>query len=317
MSANSEYKSCLALEQAVEEENKERLNRIRRERFMAKRAHEADIKRGRLQFAGLLAGASLLVAGIYAGVAAYSLNFPSTGDSTVNTVPPTHLMTFDGHREGVSAQVNWELAKAAGNITYKKQLIVVANLDLLKKDPHAGMEQRGEIRDEIGAYLQSDGTFTPNAIRIATKATPAQVEAGAILIGEHITRVADAKATPPVAAVPGSSEKEVLSHNTSLSREFIESVRGGKVTMDGAKLIQRLNSLATEGKINAAEVNDIKSQWNIVTASKKEIELGTVFSAANRATTDELLSFVQRTKSILATSRDEKVVDNTMKRILN
>jgi hypothetical protein len=155
--------------------------------------------------------------------------------------------------------------------------MVAANLDLLKKNIDESVKQRGEIRDVIGAYLQGDETFTPNAIRIATKATPAQLEAGAILIGEHIARVADAKATPPVAAVPGSSEKEVLSHNTSLSREFIESVRGGKVTMDGAKLIQRLNSLATEGKINAAEVNDIKSQWNIVTASKKEIELGTVF----------------------------------------
>ncbi len=81
----------------------------------------------RARVARLLSGASLLAAGLYAGGAAISFYFPSTGSSLINALPPTHVLTLAGHQQGASAKINWELAKAHGDYGYKVQLIVAAN----------------------------------------------------------------------------------------------------------------------------------------------------------------------------------------------
>ncbi len=293
------------------------------------RAEAAAVWRHRRQVAGLLSGASLVAAGLYAGGAAISLSYPSTGNSPVNAVPPTHVLTLAGHQQGASARVNWELAKANGNYGYKTQLIVAANAKkTLFVNAEAGRKELDKIRPAIESYLQIDNTFTPAAIAFSTRATPDQILAGERLIAQYLAQQGtSAKPAPKTSARPLETGP-VPPRDTSLSEDFAKKVRDGKITLNGSQLDQRLEAMRT---IDEDEVKEIRRKWKLATTSPSDVL--TAFTSANKAEPAELLTFAAKTKGILAATpeqrswldpedrnkektRDAAAVDNTMKMMI-
>lgn len=150
---------------------------------MQERVNAVTTRGHRPQIAGLLPGASLLAAGLYAGWAAVSLFYPSTENSLINTLPPTHVLTLAGHQQGASAKVNWELAKAHRDRMYEIQLIVAANArKMLRVNAETGIVELEKIRDLVGMHMLPY-RFVPET---STRATPDQILAGEILIARYL-----------------------------------------------------------------------------------------------------------------------------------
>lgn len=267
--------------------------RARQERVEA----EAAWKRRR-QVAGLLSGASLVAAGLYAGGAALSLSYPSTGNSPVNVVPPTHILTLAGHQQGASAGVNWELAKAHGNYGYKTQLMVSANAHkMLRVNVAAGNEEFAKIRPAIKSYLQTNNTLTPMAIAFSTRATPDQILAGELLIAQYLAQKGSSEEPARKTSARSFETGPVPPRDTSLSAEFTKKVRDGKITLNGHQLDQRLDQLEASGRIDEDEVKEIRRQWKLATTSA---------AANNNANPAELLTFAARAKSILSATPEQR-----------
>lgn len=269
------------------------------------RAEAAAVWRHRRQVAGLLSGASLAAAGLYAGGAAISLSYPSTGNSPVNAVPPTHVLTLAGHQQGASARVNWELAKANGNYGYKTQLIVAANAKkTLFVNAEAGRKELDKIRPAIESYLQIDNTFTPAAIAFSTRATPDQILAGERLIAQYLAQQGTSAKPAPKTSLPSLKEGPIPPRDTSLSEDFAKKVRDGKITLNGSELDQRLDQLEAMRTIDEDEVKEIRHQWELATTSAADVK--TAFTAANDAKPAELLTFAAKTKGILSATPEQR-----------
>jgi hypothetical protein len=271
-------------------------------------------------------GLPALIVSAYTTVSALALHFPSIGQNPVtNFLPPTAFMKFSGTENWVSIRVNWELARAAKDPTFRKQLILASYVDqkLEEKSPKSAEI----VRKELGRLLDSKYISSDEGMNNLLKATPAQKEAGAVLIRE-ILEPSQTAAPAPKTSLPSLKEGPIPPRDTSLSEDFAKKVRDGKITLNGSELDQRLEAMRT---IDEDEVKEIRRQWKLATTSTDDVK--TAFTAANAAKPAELLTFAAKTKGILSATpeqrswldpedrnkketRDAAAVENTMKMMI-
>lgn len=290
MSIERDDATNLALERAAKalaaEQASEQAVHMRRVERSQRLATEKATRTSRRQLTALGIGTFTLAAGLYAGGAIVSLYSPSTGNSLVNVLPPTHVLTLPGHRQDVSAQVNWELAKAAQNPAYRAQLMVAANANTFVKNAREGFDQREHIRNEILMHLQSDDTLTNTATAFSTNATENQIAAGNILIAQHL---ANSGAAAP--HMTGSTSEESPSTRANhLSDSFVKQVRSGQIVLKGATIQHNITTLEDRGKITEAEAENLRHAWTMATGENNK----------DQANTAQALTFATRAQRILA-----------------
>lgn len=261
----------------------------------------AAASRDRLGLAITFGPAALMI-GIYTTVSALALHFPSIGQNPVtNFLPPTAFMKFSGTENWVSIRVNWELARAAKDPTFRKQLILASYVDqkLEEKSPKSAEI----VRKELGSLLDSKYISSDEGMNNLLKATPAQKEAGAVLIGQILEQQTTAKPAPKTSA-RSFETGPVPSRDTSLSEDFAKKVRDKEISLNGAQLDQRLDQLEAKGRIDEDEVKEIRRQWKLATTSAADVK--TAFTAANQAEPAELLTFAAQTKGILSATPEQR-----------
>lgn len=247
-------------------------------------------------------GLPALIVSAYTAVSALALHFPSIGQNLVTgTVPPTALMDFSGKVRGVSVHANWELARAEKDPTFRKQLILASYVDqkLEEKSPKSAEI----VRKELGSLLDSKYISSDEGMNNLLKATPAQKEAGAVLIGQILEQQTTAKPAPKT-ALPSLKEGPIPPRDTSLSEDFAKKVRDKEISLNGAQLDQRLDQLEAKGRIDEDEVKEIRRQWKLATTSAADVK--TAFTAANQAEPAELLTFAAQTKGILSATPEQR-----------
>lgn len=272
-------------------------------------------------------GLPALIVSAYTTVSALALHFPSIGQQNpvTNFLPPTAFMQFSGTEKWASIPVNWELARAAKDPTFRKQLILASYVD---QELEEKLPKSAEIvRKELGKLLDSTYLSSDEGMNNLLKATPAQKEAGAVLIRE-ILEPSQTAAPAPKTSLPSLKEGPIPPRDTSLSEDFAKKVRDGKITLNGSELDQRLEAMRT---IDEDEVKEIRRQWKLATTSAADVK--TAFTAANAAKPAELLTFAAKTKGILSATpeqrswldpedrnkketRDAAAVENTMKMMI-
>ena len=247
-------------------------------------------------------GLPALIVSAYTTVSALALHFPSIGQNPVtNFLPPTAFMKFSGTENWVSIRVNWELARAAKDPTFRKQLILASYVD---QELEEKLPKSAEIvRKELGRLLDSKYISSDEGMNNLLKATPAQKEAGAVLIRE-ILEPSQTAAPTPKTALPSLKEGPIPPRDTSLSEDFAKKVRDGKITLNGSELDQRLDQLEAMRTIDEDEVKEIRHQWELATTSAADVK--TAFTAANDAKPAELLTFAAKTKGILSATPEQR-----------